>query len=135
MKKKFSVKWRASRQKRKQRKYRYESPLHVKYKMLSSNLSKELRKKYSKRSLPLRKEDTVRVMRGEFKGKRGKIGSLDKYNFKVYIEGMQKDKKDGTKVSVPFHPSNLQITELNLDDKKRSENLERKETTKEKKAK
>ena len=126
MKKKFSPKWKASKKIRKQRKYRYEAPLHVRHKFLNANLSKDLRKKYGIRSMPLRKGDSVKVMNGEFRSKKGKIGKIDTRNFRVYIEGLQKSKKDGTKVNVPFQPSNVQITELNLDDKKRMDIIERK---------
>ena len=71
MKKKFSKKWKASGKARKQRKYVANAPLHIKKKFLSANLSKELRKKYG-RSLQIRKGDSVKVMRGKFKGKTGK---------------------------------------------------------------
>mgnify|MGYP001567222221 CR=1 FL=1 len=126
MKQKFSTKWKASRQPRKQRKYRFNAPLHILHKFIHANLSKELRKKYGKRSIALRKDDKVKIMRGEFKGKTGKISAIDLKNLKIAIEGMQKSKKEGSKVNVYFHPSNLQIQELNLDDKKRRESLERK---------
>jgi large subunit ribosomal protein L24 len=119
MKQKFSTKWRKSKQKRKQRKYRSNAPLHIKHKMLSSNLSKELRKKYIKRSLPLRKNDVVKIMRGKFKKKKGKIIRIDLKREKVYVEGIQKAKKDGSKINVSLNASNLQIQELNLEDKKR----------------
>ena len=36
---------------------------------------------------------------------------------------LQRQKKDGTKVNVPLHPSDLQIQLLNLDDKERSNAL------------
>jgi len=139
MKQKFSNKWKASRQPRKQRKYRANAPIHVKHKLISANLSKDLRKKYGKRSFPIRKNDSVKIMRGEFKGKKGKIDSIDLSKLRVMIEGIFRSKKDGSKVGVYFNPSNLQIQELNLEDVKRKEALERKnkeeaEETKEKKA-
>ncbi len=119
MKKEFSTHWKASKQPRKQRKYRAEAPLHLRRKMLGANLSKELRKKYSRRSFSLRKGDTVKIMRGEFEGKTGKIAGVNLVKLKVTIEGIQNTKKDGTKVNVIFDPSNLQIQGLNLDDKER----------------
>jgi len=130
MKKKFSTKWVGSRQPRKQRKYRANAPLHIKHKMISVNLSKELRKKYGKRNFPLRKGDNVKIMIGEFKKRSGKIELIDVKRLRVAIEGIYRTKKDGTKVNVYFSPSNLQIKELDLEDKKRRESLER--TTKEK---
>jgi len=119
MKKKFSLKWKASKRPSKQRKYSANAPLHTKRKLLSVNLSKELRKKYKKRSFPVRKGDNVRIMRGKFKKKQGKIISIDVKKLGIKIEGIMIKKRDGSKVNVKIHPSNLQITELNLEDKKR----------------
>ena len=127
MKQKFSIKWKKSKQKRKQRKYRFNAPLHIKHKMLSSNISKELRKKYSMKSIPLRKNDVVKIMRGKFKKKTGKIITVNLKKQWVYIEGIQKSKKDGSKVNIPFNASNLQIQELNLEDKKRMKKIIQKE--------
>jgi large subunit ribosomal protein L24 len=126
MKQSFSTSWKSSRQVRKQRKYRYNAPLHIRHKFLSANLSKPLREKYGKRSLPLRKGDEVLVMRGTFSKKKGKITSVDLKYAKIAIEGIQRQKKDGTKVNVFFNPSVLQIHSLNLDDKQRVAILDRK---------
>jgi len=125
MKLKFSNSWISSKQPRKQRKYRYNAPLHKKHKFLSANLSKELRKKYGKRSLPLRKGDEVLVMRGSFKKKKAKVQNI--INRKVLLEGIQRTKKEGTKVPVFFNPRALQIVSLNLEDKKRLEDLKKEE--------
>jgi large subunit ribosomal protein L24 len=128
MKKKYSPKWISSKQPRKQRKYRYNSPLHIKHKFLNANLSKTLRQKYGKRSFPLRKEDDVLVMRGSFKGKKAKIISVNLKRSRVTLENIQRSKKDGTKVSVFFKPSSLQIQSLFLEDKKRIAKLEKSST-------
>jgi len=119
MKQKFSKHWKASTQPRKQRKYRAKAPLHVIKRFLSANLSKDLRKKYGKRNLTLRKGDTIKVMRGKFRKKQGKILEIKLKKQKVTIEGIQITKKDGSKVNVRVQPSNLQIVELNLADTKR----------------
>ena len=123
MKKEFSKKWKASKQPRKQRKYLANAPLNIRKKMVSANLSKELRNKYGKRNIPLKKDDTVQVMRGKFKKHKGKIIKIDLKLSKVAIEGVQVKKQDGSKVDVKLQPSNLRIVELNLDDKKRSAKL------------
>jgi large subunit ribosomal protein L24 len=126
MTKKFSKTWKKSRQPRKQHKYRYNAPLHTKNKFLSAHLSKELRTKYKRRNTTLRKGDTVKIVVGQFKGKTGKIDRINTKKTKIYITGIDVVKKDGTKAFCPFNPSNLIITELNLDDKKRVKSLERK---------
>jgi large subunit ribosomal protein L24 len=131
MRKKFSTMWKSSKQPRKQRKYLANAPLHIKKKLMSVNLSKELRKKYSKRSIPLRKKDVVKIVRGKFKGKKGKVMKVILKVQKVEVEGIQIKKQDGSKVNIRLRPSNLQITELNVEDKKRNKALSRE--TKEKK--
>ncbi len=134
MKKDYSKHWKASKQPRKQRKYRARAPLHVKHKFLTANLDKLLRKKYKKRNFPIRKGDTVKIMRGTFKGKTGKIERIDTKRARASIEKIQRTKKDGTKVEVFFNASNLQIKEINLEDKKRIKSIEKK-TKKEKEKK
>jgi large subunit ribosomal protein L24 len=119
MKQKFSTHWTGSIQPRKQRKYRANAPLHTRHKFLSANLSKSLKEKYGKRNLPLRKGDEVLVMRGAFRKKKAKVVSVDLKNTRAALEGIQRTKKDGSKVNVFFHPSVLQIQLLNLDDKQR----------------
>ena len=117
--KKFSTSWRASKRPGKQRKYAAEAPINLRGRFMSVNISKELRKKYGKRNVPLRKGDIVKVMRGKFNKKTGKIVAINRKRLKVEIEGIQIKKQDGSKVNVRFRPSVLQITELNTDDKKR----------------
>jgi len=114
-----------SKKPRKQRKFLYNAPLHIRRKMISAHLSKELRKKYKRRSIPLRKGDEVKVMRGEFKGTIGKIVRIDTKEYKVYIDTVKKKRSIGTEYLVPIHPSNLLITNLNLEDKYRIKMLER----------
>ena len=126
MKKKFVSSWNKSKQPRKQRKYRANAPLHVKQKFMSSHLSKDLKQKYGKRNIMVRKGDRVKIIRGEFKNKIGKIDRTDLKKSKVYIEGVDVVKKDGTKVLRQIEPSNIIILELNLDDKKRLKILSRK---------
>ena len=123
MKRNFSASWKASKQPRKQRKYLAKAPLHLRKKFFSVNLSKDLRKKYGKRNIPLRKGDLIKIMRGKFKKKQGKVIEIKKMTGKIYIENIQTKKQDGSKVNVPVRASNLQIIELNLEDKKRVKKL------------
>ncbi len=119
MKKDFSSEWIRSKQPRKQRKYSYNAPLHIKGRFMAAHLSKELMKKYNRRSIKVRKGDKVTILRGQFRKKTNRIERIDLKETKVYIAGVEMVKKDGTKVMYPIHPSNLVVTELNLDDKKR----------------
>ena len=122
----FSKAWNRSKNPRKQRKYRLTAPLHVKHKLVGSLLSKELRKKYGKRNMGVRKGDKVKIMRGKFKKLEGKIERINLKKIKVFISGVELTKKDGSKKMLAVHPSKIMITELNLDDKLRRQALERK---------
>lgn len=127
MEKRFSAKWIESSQRRKQRKYRYNAPLHLKRKFMAAHLSKELRKKYSKRSAVVRKGDRVKVERGSFKDKTAKVSRVDVRRELVYLEGIDRIKKDGSKSPVGLHPSNITILDIVTDDKERAAALARKQ--------
>lgn len=135
MKNSFSLKWQESKQPRKQRKFIAKAPLHIKRKLLGVNLSKDLRKKHSKRNITLRKGDVVKIMNGKFKKKQGKVLRIETKKGKIFIENIQIKKIDGSKVDIPIKASNLQIIELNLDDKKRFKGLKSKTTKEEIKTK
>ena len=124
MEKLWSAYWKSSSQARKQRKYRYNAPLHIRGKFVSSHLSKELKDKHKRRSIALRKGDTVKILRGRFRGESVKVDVVDRKSLKVYLEGIKITKKDGTEVPVAVDPSNLLITSLNLDDKFRMKKRE-----------
>ncbi|MBN2567112.1 50S ribosomal protein L24 [Candidatus Woesearchaeota archaeon] len=125
MKSAFSPAWKASTQARKQRKYRYNAPRHIQAGFLSAHLDKALREKHGRRSMRVRKGDRVKVLRGSFRGKDGKVDHVDVGRNAVYIEKLERSKKDGTKRLVPFNASNLMIVDLTLEDKKRKRILER----------
>ena len=124
MKSKWSSKWKASTQPRKQRKYRHNAPLHVRHKMVSARLSKELKSQLGKRSLPVRKGDDVKVVTGSRKRSTGTVSRVDLSSLKVFIDGVTTKKVDGSEVMVPIDPSNLVITKVNTDDKIRRKQLE-----------
>lgn len=125
MKKEFSTSWKSSKQRRKQRKYRINAPLHIKRKFLSANISKELRKKHGIRSIVLRKGDKVKIMRGKFKKHTGEVFDVNTKRTRIFVDGAQNIKKDGTKVFLPLNPSNLQIVEIKLDDRYRKKMIDR----------
>jgi large subunit ribosomal protein L24 len=122
----WSKGWKASVQPKKQRKYIYNAPLHVVRNFFSVLLSKDLRTKYGKRNLVVRKGDRIKVLRGQFRGKSGKVLNVSYVRRKLVLEGVDTIKKDGSKIPYPVHPSNLMITELNLEDARRKKALDRK---------
>ena len=116
-----------SKQPRKQRKTLYNAPLHARRKIMGVNLSKDLKNEYGRRSLPIKKGDKVRVVRGEFTDHEGKVESIDPKKYKVIVEGVTLSKTDGSSVFLPIHPSNLMIIEADLKDDKRYKIIEREE--------
>jgi large subunit ribosomal protein L24 len=108
-----------------QRKAFYNAPLHLRHKLVSAHLSRELRDKLGIRSLPLVVGDRVMIMKGDYKGKTGKVAEVDLKGLWVKVEGITRKKADGTEVLVKFRPWNLLILDLNLKDKWRRKIIER----------
>jgi len=112
-----------STQPRKERKTLYTLPVHLKRARIASHLDEPLLLKYNKRSLTVRKGDTVRIMRGEFAGTTGKVLEINTRTGKVTVDGVTVSKAKATQVARPLDPSNLVITKLDLTDPKRREAL------------
>ncbi|MCI4433504.1 MAG: 50S ribosomal protein L24 [Nitrosopumilus sp.] len=102
----------------------YHPTFNTKSKQLGSHLSKELQKKYGKKSVRVIEGDTVKIVRGEFKGVDGKISRVSTQKSSVAIEGVKKEKTKGDKFDVYIHASNLLVTSLNTEDKWRIVKLE-----------
>lgn len=128
MKTAFSKQWKSSRQPRKQRKYAAQAPLHIKGRLLHAHLSKELREKHGTRAVRIKKGDKIKVSRGMFGGKTGTVESVNTKEQRIYASNIEYTKKDGAKTKYPLHVSNVIITGLNLEDKKRKQKLEPKKT-------
>ena len=125
----FSKSWKSSKKPRKQRKYTYNAPLHLKRKLVKAKVSKEIEEKYNVKTLIVRKNDKVKILRGEYKGKEGKVIGFSKKDYrKVLIEGIELTKKAGEKKHIPIHHSNLLIISAEEDPKR----FKRKKTTAEK---
>lgn len=112
----------------KQRKMLYQSPAHRLRKLLSAPLSKDLRKSQGRRAFPVRKGDTVKIVRGDFAGIEGKITKIDTHRQRLFVEGVTREKVAGTSTNVSVHASKVLLTKLNLEDKWRSESLKLTET-------
>ncbi|KAK1925120.1 putative structural constituent of ribosome [Papiliotrema laurentii] len=110
---------------RKSRKAHFGASSGLKRKIMSSALSKELREKHSARSLPIRKDDEVLVVRGKYKGREGKIVQVYRKKWVVHVDRVVVEKSNAATVPVGIHPSNVVITSLKLD-KDRKAILERK---------
>lgn len=109
----------------KQRKRRFNAPLHKRQKMMSIHLSKNLREQYKKRAIGARKGDEVRVMRGKYRGETGKISKINLKRYKVYIDTIKRKKVSGQEVGVPFDASNLLMLNPVMEDAKRKKIISR----------
>ncbi|XP_076336514.1 large ribosomal subunit protein uL24-like [Tachypleus tridentatus] len=110
---------------RKNRKRHFNAPSHIRRKIMSAPLTKELRQKYGVRSIPIRKDDEVQVVRGHYKGQQiGKVVQCYRKKYVVYIERIQREKANGASVYVGIHPSKVVIVKLKMD-KDRKKILER----------
>ncbi len=109
----------------KQRKARYQAPLHGKQKLLGAHLDTKLKKQWNTRSLTLRKGDEVKVMRGKYKGETGKISKVDLKRLKIYVENIKRKKVSGEEAHIPFKSSNLLIINPVMDDPKRKAIVQR----------
>merc|ERR1719455_3953 len=104
----------------KSRKAHFQAPSSVKRKLLSAPLSKDLRTKYSVRSLPIRKDDEVMIVRGHYHDREGKVIQVYRKKWVIHVERVTRDKANGQTVPIGIHPSKVVITKLKLDkDRKR----------------
>ena len=108
----------------------YQATLQTRSKQMGSALSKDLQKKYGKKSVRVIEGDSITILRGEFKGVDGKISKISTQKTSVAIEGVKKEKTKGDKFDVYIHTSNLVVTSLNSSDKWRMAKLEGKDPRK-----
>ncbi|MFY9606172.1 MAG: 50S ribosomal protein L24 [Thermoplasmata archaeon] len=110
----------------KQRKARANAPLHLKKRMVSAHLDSALMKEFNVRSVPVRKGDTVKIIRGnkDFKTSEAKVAHVDLRNLKIIVENITIPKADGTQKPKPVDPSDVLLTKLDLSDPWRKNKLD-----------
>ena len=108
----------------------YLATFQTRSKQLGSALSKDLQKKYGKRRVRVNEGDSIKIVRGEFKGVDGKIAKVSPQKNSVTIEGIKKEKTKGDKFDVYIHTSNLLVTSLNSENRWRIAKLEGKDPKK-----
>ncbi|KAF1975107.1 ribosomal protein L24 [Bimuria novae-zelandiae CBS 107.79] len=109
---------------RKSRKAHFSAPSSFRRVIMSAPLSKELREKHNVRSIPVRKDDEILIVRGTNKGREGKVTSVYRLKFALHINGVVREKSNGQSVPIPIDASKVVITKLKLD-KDRENILER----------
>ncbi len=102
-----------SKQPRKQRKELFTKPLHKRKAELHIHISDELKAKLAtkKRAMLVRKGDKVKISKGKFAGKTGKIASVDYKDYVVYVEGITVRNAKGQEKLVPLRPQTMVIVD------------------------
>ncbi|KAH8972959.1 hypothetical protein BDL97_01G019400 [Sphagnum fallax] len=116
---------RVSSSRRKSRKAHFSAPSSVRRILMSAALSSDLKNKYNVRSVPVRKDDEVQVVRGTYKGREGKVVQVYRRKWVIHIERITREKVNGSTVNVGIDPSKVVITKFKLD-KDRKALLDRK---------
>merc|ERR1719301_353121 len=111
----MKVKATVSRSARKSRKAHFTAPSHIRRKIMSAPLSKDLRSKHSVRSVPIRRDDEVMIVRGHYHDREGKVTQVYRKKWVIHVERVTRDKANGQTVPIGVHPSKCVITRLKLD--------------------
>ncbi len=89
-----------------------------------SPLSDELRERYKRKTLRPRKGDSVKIVRGGFRGIEGKVSRVDGENGKLFVEGVNREKIAGGTALAAIDASKVIITNVVLDDKLRKRRVQ-----------
>lgn len=100
-------------QRRRERRKVYRGKMHKRRNMLNTHISKELKAKLGTklRALLVNKGDSVKVLRGDSRGKTAKVARVSILKRKVYLEGITVRNRRGVESLVPFDASNLMLME------------------------
>ncbi len=109
----------------KQRKFYYNAPLHLRWRFMNAPLSEELRKELGVKRLPVRKGDTVKIVRGKWRGHEAKVVRVNLKKARIFVDGVTMTNARGDKVFYPIHPSKVIITKLGEVDEVRKKIIER----------
>lgn len=107
----------------KSRKAFFTMAKHKAVKAIASHLDEKLAKELGKRSISVRKGDTVKIMRGTDKGKEGKITEVETVKGRIFIEKLMVKKSNGKEKPMPIQPSNVLVIDLDRTDRKRFKNV------------
>ena len=108
---------------RKVRKAVYTATANQRAKLMSAPLSKELREKYGVVSVPIHRDDEVKVIVGHTKVT-GKVTAVRRSRYVINIDKLTKTKANGQTVPIPVRPCNVEIQKLFLN-KDREEMLKK----------
>ena len=81
---------------RKTRKAHFTAPSSERRKIMSAPLASELKAQYGANAVPIRVNDEVRVTRGKFKNREGKVEQVYRKKWVIHIKNITRDKVNGT---------------------------------------
>jgi large subunit ribosomal protein L24 len=105
-----------STQPRRQRRALFDADTFERRRRMSVPLSRELRTRYGRRSLPVRKGDTVRILSGSYKGREERVAKIDRRSYAMTLDNVTGKTADAKMKPLPIRPSHLVLTRLNLAD-------------------
>jgi large subunit ribosomal protein L26e len=122
-----------SSSRRVQRKRQLGASSSLKRKLMSCHLVKSLRDQYKLRSLPIKRGDEVKILKGKAKGKSGKVVQVYRKKNIIYVDKVNREKQNGQTVFLPIKPSYCVIEKL-LINKDRTKTIEKRAAIKVKNA-
>ncbi|OHT11006.1 ribosomal protein L24 [Tritrichomonas foetus] len=120
-----------SSQARKVRKQFFNATKEEKHVSMSAPLSKDLQNTHGIKRLPIRRDDEVEVVRGQYKTRSGRVVAVKLSTMRINVESVTKQKLSNETVFIPIHPSNVVITKIKMD-KYRKNLIEKKRLGREK---
>jgi len=81
---------------RKTRKAHFTAPSSERRKIMSAPLSSELKAQHGANAVPIRVNDEVRVTRGKFKNREGKVVQVYRKKWVIHIANITREKVNGT---------------------------------------
>jgi large subunit ribosomal protein L24 len=101
---------------RRQRRALYNASTTERRRRMTVPLSKELRRRFRRRNVPIRKGDTVRVLSGSYAGEETRVARVTRRDYAVTLENVTLRTAEEKLKPLGIRPSHLVITRLNLAD-------------------
>eukprot|EP01056_Protomagalhaensia_sp_Gyna25_P002050 Protomagalhaensia_sp_Gyna_25__2049@NODE_20_length_7955_cov_303_925088_g13_i0_p8_GENE_NODE_20_length_7955_cov_303_925088_g13_i0NODE_20_length_7955_cov_303_925088_g13_i0_p8_ORF_typecomplete_len172_score35_19Ribosomal_L26/PF16906_5/5_1e39KOW/PF00467_29/5_2e05_NODE_20_length_7955_cov_303_925088_g13_i073727887 len=97
------------------RKRHYNAPSHMRRKIMSAPLCKELKEKYGIRCMPIRKDDKVMITRGSRHDDEGLVTNVYRKKWSIYVDKVTRENTKGEIKPIPLRAGSCIITELHMD--------------------
>jgi large subunit ribosomal protein L24 len=101
---------------RRQRRALYNADTFERRLRMTVPLSRELRRRFRRRSIPLRKGDTVRVLSGSFVGREERVAKVNRRDYAVTLDNVTLKTAEEKLKPLEIRPAHLVVTRLNLSD-------------------